>query len=331
LARTHYSIERACRAGSHGVRRTEGWLEVQVNTVLGGIAPADLGWTLPHEHLLIDLYVRFQPHREYMLFDVDLACAELAMFASAGGRTLVNVTTNDIGRSPIRLREIARRTGVNVVMGTGRYREPFYEPALWETPTQAIADMFIREIEVGTDDGIKAGVIGEIGVHRRHVSPVEERIHRAAARAQVRTGLALTTHSIASTVGLAQLDIFEEEGVDLRRVVIGHSDTYPDLDYHRALIRRGAFVQFDTIRGASDYETMRTVGLITALTEEGHLEHILLSQDVCATGHLVAYGGTGYSYLISSFVGLLRKAGLAQEQVEQMFIGNPRRMLTGSA
>jgi predicted metal-dependent phosphotriesterase family hydrolase len=304
---------------------------MHVNTVLGEVSPADLGWTLPHEHLLIDIYVRFQPHREYMLFDVDLACAELATFASAGGSTLVNVTTNEIGRSPLKLREIATRTGVNIVMGTGRYREPFYEPALWQTPTQEIAEEFIRDIEVGAEDGIKAGVIGEIGVHERHVSPVEERVHRAAARAQVRTGLALTTHSIASTIGLAQLDIFEEEGVDLRRVVIGHSDTYPDPDYHGALIRRGAFVEFDTIRGASEYETARTVGLITRLVDEGHIEHILLSQDVCATSHLTAYGGSGYAYLISTFTERLGQAGLAQEQLEQLFVLNPKRMLSGSA
>jgi phosphotriesterase-related protein len=304
---------------------------MRVNTVLGEVAADDLGWTLTHEHLLIDIYVRFQPHREYMLFDVDLACAELAPFVAAGGSTLVEVTTNDIGRSPVRLAEIARRIGLNIVMGTGRYREPFYERELWETPTQQIADGLIRDIEVGTDGGIKAGIIGEIGVHERHVSPVEERVHRAAARAQVRTGVALTTHSIASPVGLAQLDIFAEEGVDLRRVVIGHSDTYPDPDYHRALIRRGAFVQFDTIRGASEYETARTIGLITGLVDDGHIEHILLSQDVCATAHLTAYGGTGYGFLISTFSERLRQGGLAQEQLDQLFVRNPKRMLSGSA
>ncbi len=93
---------------------------MNVNTVLGEVSPSDLGWTLPHEHLLSDIYVKFQPHREFMLFDIDLACAELVKFADAGGSTLVDVTTNDIGRSPMRFREIAERTGVNIVMGTGR-------------------------------------------------------------------------------------------------------------------------------------------------------------------------------------------------------------------
>lgn len=304
---------------------------MKINTVLGEVSPADLGWTLPHEHLLSDIYVKFQPHREYMLFDLDLACVELAKFGAAGGSTLVDVTTNDIGRAPLRLREIARRTGVNIVMGTGRYREPFYESALWEKTTQAVAEEMIHEIERGTEDGIRAGIIGEIGVHERHVSPVEERVHRAAARAQVRTGVALTTHSIASTIGLAQLDIFEEEGVDLRRVVIGHSDTYPDPDYHRALIRRHAFVEFDTIRGVSEYETARQVRLITQLVDDGHITQILLSQDVCTTPHLTAYGGSGYAYLISTFTERLQQAGLAQEQLEQIFVLNPKRMLSGDA
>lgn len=302
---------------------------MDVMSVLGPLSPRSLGLTLPHEHLLSDLYVQFQPHREFMLFDSDLACEELGRFAALGGRTLVDLTTSDIGRDPTSLRDIASRTGVNIVMATGRYREPFYEADLWRRSVRDIAEEFVADIEIGVADGIRAGIIGEIGVHARHISPVEERIHRAAARAQKRTGLALTTHSIGSPIGLAQLDIFEEEGVDLRRVVIGHSDTYPRLDYHREIIRRGAYVEFDTIRGTWERDTRRQLGLVMQLVSEGLGERLLLSQDVCTTQHLAAYGGTGYAFVASSFAAQLRDAGLALEQIDMLLVQNPARMLSG--
>jgi len=304
---------------------------MDVMSVLGPIQSRSLGLTLPHEHLLSDLYVQFQPHREFMLFDVDLACEELARFAAVGGRTLVDLTTSDIGRNPLDLRDIASRTGVNVVMGTGRYREPFYESDLWRRSVQDIADEFVADIEVGAADGIRAGIIGEIGVHARYISPVEERIHRAAARAQKRSGLALTTHSIASPIGLDQLDIFEDEGVDLRRVVIGHSDTYPRLEYHREILRRGAYVEFDTIRGTWERDTRRQLDLVVQLVAEGYGDRILLSQDVCTTHHLAAYGGTGYAFVASTFAAQLKDAGLAQEQIDTLLVLNPARMLSGDS
>src|SRR4051812_47181188 len=122
-----------------------------VMTVLGPVKAAELGITLPHEHLIIDLFKVFQPHRELLMNDGDLAAEELQLFADAGGGTVVELTTPDLGRDHHALVEISRRTGVNIVMCTGRYREPFYEPELWRMPTRQVADLFIREIEEGVD------------------------------------------------------------------------------------------------------------------------------------------------------------------------------------
>jgi predicted metal-dependent phosphotriesterase family hydrolase len=300
----------------------------KVMTVLGPVDGADLGITLTHEHLLMDAFKVFQPHREFLTNDPVLAAQELDLFKQAGGGTLVELTTQDLSRDPAGLVDISRRTGVHVVMATGRYREPFYEPELWKLSTREVAQLFIDDIEDGVD-GIRPGIIGEIGTHDPWVSPVEERVFRAAARAHKETGLALTLHANASAVGLAQLDVLEEEGVDLRRVVVGHCDTHAFLDYHRAILERGAWVEYDTIRGIFEFETQRQLSHTLTLIEEGHIDRLLLSQDSGLNRFYTCYGGTGYHYLITRFVELMLEAGLSQEQVDTLLIENPRRMLTG--
>ena len=150
---------------------------------------------------------------------------------------------------------------------------------------------------------------------------------RAGARAHLRTGLPITLHARFGKVGLRQLDVLEEEGVALGRVIVGHSDTEPDPDYHEALARRGAWVQFDTIRGRFPFTVERRVRYVLEARRRGFLDRILLSHDVCAQSHLVAFGGTGYDYLPARFGDRLREADLAEDELRMLFIENPRRAL----
>jgi phosphotriesterase-related protein len=297
-------------------------------TVLGPVDASELGITMPHEHLLMDAFKVFQPHREFLTNDPVLAAEELQLYKDAGGGTIVELTTQDLNRDPAGLVEISQRTGVHIVMCTGRYREPFYEPELWKMSTQDVARLFIEDIENGVD-GVRPGIIGEIGTHDPWVSPVEERVFRAAARAHLATGLAVTLHANASPVGLKQLDVLDEEGVDLRRVVVGHCDTHAFLDYHRAILERGAWVEFDTIRGNFEFETQRQLEHTLALISEGYIDRLLLSQDLGLNRFYTCYGGNGYHFLITRFVELMIAAGLSQEQVDTLLIENPRRMLVG--
>lgn len=303
----------------------------EVMTVLGPVDDRDLGITLPHEHLLLDLFRVYQPHRELLMNDRELAAAELSRFADHGGGCLVEVTTPDLGRDPLGLAEISQAAGVHVVMGTGRYREPFYEPEIWQRSTAQLAHELISEISSGTADGVRPGIIGELGTDAGHLSPVEERCHRAAARAQLETGLALTTHSLAQPVGLAQIEIFVEEGVHPGRIVIGHCDTVrsPDYRYQLELLDRGAWVQLDTVRGVSEFETARQIRLLTALLAAGYTEQLLLSHDVASEKLLHAQGAHGYTYLLDEFRDRLRATGVSEEQLQLLMVDNPRRMLTG--
>ena len=299
-----------------------------VMTVLGPVDAADLGVTLPHEHVFLDLV------REYrgdgLLNDRALALRELGAYVDAGGRTLVDCTSVGLSRDPLALREVARETGLNIVMGCGFYRDPYLPPELDRMSVDAVADRIVRDIEEGADGtDVRAGVIGEIGTDRGHVSALEERSFRAAARAHRRTGLTVTTHAARWPVGIPQLDLLAEEGVDPGRVVVGHCDMVPDPAYHLEVARRGAFVQFDTVQGESDYDTRCRLDWIRGLADHGFLDRVLLSQDVCLRSNYAALGGPGYAYVVTTFAGHLRDAGFSDSDVRGLLVDNPRRMLTG--
>jgi phosphotriesterase-related protein len=138
------------------------------------------------------------------------------------------------------------------------------------------------------------------------------------------------THAARWPLGIPQLDILGEAGVDPRTVVIGHCDMVPSTDYHEAIAARGAFVEFDTIRGENEYATSTRVDWVLNLARKGYLEQVLLAQDVCLTTIYTAYGGQGYAFLFREFLPRLRAAGLDEGEIETV-IGNPARMLTAGA
>lgn len=301
-----------------------------VMTVLGPVAAATLGVTLPHEHVFIDLLREYRGNG--LLNDEALAQRELEAFRAAGGSTLVDCTSEGLGRDPLALRRASRASGVNIVMGSGFYRRPYLDEALVDSlSVDVLADRIVRDLDVGVGEtGVRAGIIGEIGCDRS-ISAPEERVFRAAARAHRRTGVAITTHAARWPVGLAQLDLLAEERVDPGRVIVGHCDMVPDPAYHAALARRGAFVQFDTIQGENAWDTDRRLRWIRALLDAGHERQVLLSHDVCLRTDLSTYGGPGYTYLLVRFRELLISAGLTEATLTTLLVDNPRRALTGAA
>lgn len=307
----------------------------RVMTVTGPIPPDRVGFTLPHEHT--GIYLWHVPERsDYweLTPDEPILVEELADFRRRGGSTLVDLTPDSVGRDPERLRRLSSRTGVQVVMGCGWYRGSYYPPEA-RIDRRTVDDLAAELIAEFTDGvagtGVHPGIIGEIGVDKVWVSALEERVHRAAARAALATGMAISTHGIQSPVGLDQLRIFTEEGVDPGRVVIGHADSYPVLDHYLAVLDLGANLEFDFIGhrfGTEEAAEPRLIELIVELLERGYGAQLLLSQDVAHNSQLRANGGSGYAYLQQHFLPSLRTAAVAEGEIAQMTIENPRRILT---
>jgi phosphotriesterase-related protein len=306
-----------------------------VQTVLGPIDPAALGFTLPHEHTQIALW-HIQGRWDYwqLTRNESVLLDELARYRAAGGSALVDLTLPGVGRDAGWLRTLAQASGLHIVMGCGWYRTAYYpaDASIDRRTTEALADALVAEITDGVgESGIRPGILGEIGTDKPWVSPAEERVHRAAARAANRTGLAITTHAVLSDVGLAQLRIFEEEGTDPGRVVIGHADSYQVLDHYLAIIERDANLEFDFIGmpwPRERHAETRTVELVCDLLARGHADRILLSQDVCNDDQLKHFDGNGYVYLFETFLPRLREAGVSDAEIETITVANPRRILT---
>jgi len=340
-----------------------------VRTVLGEIDSARLGVTLFHEHLLNDLSPSWrQPAVEdsegweiattplrmaylgrlrndpYLsldntrLDDIELAIDEAARFHSAGGSTIVEVTPPGIGRNPSGLRQIAERTGLNIVMGCGYYLQHTLPPHLADVPINDIADELSREVLEGVD-GVHAGVIGEIGVGV-DFTPAEERSLRGAARAQKRCGVPLTVHLPGwRRYGQRVLDIVEEEGANLNATVLSHMNpSHVDGDYQRALADRGAWLEYDMIgmefsypgegQSPSDEHNARAV---SALLSEGYGRRLLLSHDLFIKTLLHRFGGFGYDHILTGFADRLELHGVTREVLLGVLSANPRTVFETAA
>jgi len=337
----------------------------RIQTVLGPIAPDELGLTLAHEHLLFDLRCLWEqppPERAHLIYaeptpanraelerdlyhskttlhhdDPQLAAREVDRFQDAGGSTIVDLTTIGLGPQPAVLRDIANATGLNVVAGAGYYREKCLPPEVLDRSVDELADELERwvvEGMYGTD--VRAGILGELGT-MSPIRPFEERQLRAAARVQRRTGVAINVHpAIWAHEHLRIIDILEEAGANLARVAISHCDQLIEPDWHRQIAERGVFMCFDTFGAEFEYESDRSrepkdterVDCLLRLLDAGRADQLLLSHDVCTRLQLHHYGGRGYDHVPTTIVERLRSAGASETDVEQMLVANPRRLLT---
>lgn len=303
-----------------------------IMTVRGPVAAEALGITQTHEHLWLNAYEHYKNY-QFVLEDLDTMVAELAEFTSRGGCSIVEVTTAEIGRDPLALRKMSERSGVNIIMGSGWYREFAYPREVAEKSSRELAEDLVDEIRYGVgDSGIRPGIIGEIGTGVGHILPAEERVFRAAALAQQQTGLAITTHTTRwGTLALEQIAMLEEFGADLSRVIIGHLGDRIGVEHLLPIAERGVYVEVDNI-GYIDYqpEWVRADN-VAALVKEGFGSRILLSQDICLLSHLKYQGGNGYGYLLETFLPLLRERGVSEEAIHLMLVENPARVLAVAA
>lgn len=277
------------------------------------------------------------PNRDnWRLDDERTAIKELTDLKRHGGGTIVDASSIGLKRNPSALRRVAEATGLNIVMGTSWYTEAWYSEQLQKRSIEDLTAEIVRDLTIGVDGtGIRAGIIGEVGTSATPESPIESKIIRASGRASRLTGAAVTLHTLGFFKKHATvLDMLAEEGADLSRVILGHSDFLAnDTAYLIPLLERGATVQFDLIGKPALLTRMRAADpevatAIIGLIEAGFAEQILLSHDICTKTSLKSYGGTGYAFILERFVPYLRQRGVTEEQIATMLVDNPRRLLT---
>ncbi len=344
----------------------------KAQTVTGLVDADKLGVILPHEHIFVDARDNFffEPVdpvekplsrapvtlenlswvRAHALSNLDclqspdeaVLAKELLLYKQAGGGTIVDVSTRPVGGdNPLGLQNLARASGLNIIMGTGHYMGLLYSPDVAALTEQQLCDGLVSDLTEGIDDtGVCAGIIGEIGLTPA-LRDDERRLLRACAATQNQTGAPLTIHPPGLDKQLIQevLNILKDNGGRPGRTVICHIDIMGlDLDVARFIADAGCFIEFDTfghlfppflLGGAvmSFPGESQRISAILKLIGGGYLENILLSHDTFLKVLLASYGGFGYAHLLRNIVPVMLRQGITQKQVDTMMIDNPGRLL----
>jgi phosphotriesterase-related protein len=252
-----------------------------VHTVTGPIDTSALGFALMHEHVFVlseGVYPNF-PHlwpREERVRDA----IEQPAAKEHGVSTIVDLTVLGLGRDVATVREIAQASGMQIIVATGLYTYDEVPHYFQQRGVDHMADLFVRDVEAGIQGtGIRAAIL-KCATDEHGVTPGVEMVLRAVAKAHRRTGLPISTHTHAATKrGLEQQRIFREEGVDLGRVIIGHSGDSEDLDYLESLMAAGSYIGMDRFGIDIYLPTDKRVATIAALCARGRADRMVLAHD----------------------------------------------------
>jgi phosphotriesterase-related protein len=262
-----------------------------------------------------------EPSGPFFMTDAEFMAEEMRVAKSEGITCIVDGGHPDMGRDINFLRRISMMSGMPIVAGGGFYTQPFYPKELATMSEEQITQALIKQTE--TDP---IGAFGEIGSWD-DMTATERKVFRAVGKAHLATNLPIFTHTgIPGKAALEQLDIFEDAGVKPNRVVIGHVGNLvdPQVQVHKALCRRGAFIGFDRQGGPGDAQQ---VPLVMALLEAGFAENLMFSADISSAGQMKKNGGGGYAKTLTVFVPKIKAAGASDEVLHTIMVDNPRRFL----
>ena len=335
----------------------------KVMTVRGLIDPSLLGPTLMHEHLFLDISkLAKKPSQKkdiehwerpftaadrtatipfkdyYLLSNVKDAVGEVRAYQKLGGKTIVDLTSIGLNRQPKKLREVAEKTNANIIASAGYHSNVFHPKGISNLSTEQLTFQMVKDIAKGMDGtNIKAGIIGEISNRDLSSNPKDSnelRVIRAAARASQLTGTSISFHSVFSQKEQLHLvlDILEEEGADLSRVVMGHVTSGGkkpmDIRLLESLLKRGVFLQFDYLGFQYPYNPIADMEAISTLIDYGYSNRIMVSHDVYIKPHLKKFGGYGFTFIHTRLLPYLRSKGASERAIKNIMEENPKRVLT---
>ena len=317
-----------------------------VQAVRGPVEVSDLGPTLMHEHIFVlspEIMQNFPEDWGDEERRIEDAVARMNQLAASGVGTVVDLTVIGLGRYIPRIQAVAARTGIHIIAATGIYTYndiPFYfhfrGPGTALGGPEIMVDMFVRDIERGiAETGVRAGIL-KCATDTPGVTKGVERVLRAVAQAHRQTGVPISTHTHAvSRRGLEQQKIFREEGVDLTRVVIGHSGDTTDLDYLQELIASGSYLGMDRFGIDTILPFEQRVATVAALCERGYAERMVLSHDAaCFNDWLperalpAVLPNWHYMHIHNDVIPALKQRGVTDQQIHTMLVDNPREIFS---
>jgi len=312
-----------------------------VETATGPIQSSELGRVLMHEHVFVistEIQQNYPQEWGEEQVRIDDAIQRLNELKDSGIDTILDPTAIGLGRYIPRIQQVAKEIDLKIVCATGLYtfnELPHYYRRRTTSDVDALTTHFVQDIVEGfVDTGVKAGVI-KCATDKPGLTPDVERVLRACAQAHRETGCPITTHTNAETErGLDQQRIFNEEGVDLSRVVIGHCGDTNDLDYLQRLLDAGSILGMDRFGIDGYLTTEQRVKVVAQLCEMGYAQQLVLSHDASCyidwiEGEvpLAPLPNWHYLHISKDVIPALLEAGVSIEQIDTMLIDTPKQFL----
>jgi phosphotriesterase-related protein len=311
-----------------------------IRTVTGDIEAKTLGFCQCHEHLFIERCKSFDSSPLLLMDDLDKSSAELELYRSCGGQSLVDAQPGLAGRMAEHLLAASEKTGVNIIAVTGFHKTLFYndDSYIFHDSVQKISEFYISEVEQGmlssTATGAKrlackAGLIKvAVDAGGIHADKTYEKLFEAAADAAVNTGATIFCHVEKGADALEILMFFASRGIQPYRIILCHLDRAQyDFGYHKDCLDTGVFLEYDTINRVKYHDDVKEADLICAMIESDYAGQLLLGLD-STRSRLHNYGGDmGLDYLNKTFLPYLIQCGVKKEECEKMLVANPQEAL----
>lgn len=320
---------------------------VTVPSLLGDVPVDELGVVLMHEHVFIRSESLQWNWPGYGGWDEETevrhARERLTEMRATGIDTILDMTVPGLMRDPALVAKVVAGIGLNVLFATGYYT--FTELPLafqyrgpgkpFDGHDGRLESLFERDITVGIGDtGVKAAVL-KLATDKPGLTPDVERLGIAVAHVHARTGTVICTHANAQVEsGLIQQKLLGEHGVDLGRVMIGHSNETTDLSYVERLIDAGSYVGWDRCGLQRTVPLEGQMDCLAELCRRGYADRLMLGHDKVsfvdwAARHEMIEPSWEYTYIQTGMLPGLRQRGVTEEQIEQMLVTNPMEFFAG--
>lgn len=316
---------------------------MMINSVLGKMSTDDLGTVLMHEHVIcIDWAARMCFRDRWFERDkvIEIAVGQLKKAKEYGIDTIIDGTAINLGRDIELIKEVSEKSGVNIIASTGIYFQE--EPYLMGKPIDWLKDLFLEECERGIEGtGILPGFI-KSATDKYGITDLNKKLIYVASEVQKKTNLPIFAHSsIWQETGPKQQDEFERNGVDLRRVIIGHSGDSNDINYLESIMKRGSFIGMDRFGDDAKNSLENRVNTIYELVQRGWIHQMVLSHDYSA---YIDWGthswqntkeadwmnlDVDYTYVHRKAIPMLLEKGLTQKDIDILTKENPKNFIEG--
>ena len=297
-----------------------------IRTLRGKIDGENLGNTLIHEHIYVKPNELFD-YYDYILDNPDKMIEELDFFKKANGRSIVDLTPINYGRNPIALLNIAKKTSLNLMFVTGFHKEEFMPKWLDKMTDDEIYTFLKREILEGVTEKNLLPVAMKFGTSHNEITNREKRIIKIEAKVHRDTKIPFITHCDKGTMGLQQIHLLEENGVNLKKVCLSHVDLTMDYDYILEIVKTGASISFDHVGRDPYREDFKKIQILSKLIQAGYIDNINIAGDMGRKKYLKSYKGKpGLDYILTDFRENFIKE-IDQKSFDKILIDNPRRFL----